>query len=158
MARKAPTEEQKRKAAARREAFRALAKRISDLTEDERLALAARAGIRTIEGRELSVYNQCLLLTQRGAVTVVGGFQQWKRAGRSVRKGETGLAIYVPTFGKKEGGEESATAADDGQGEGEGEGGKRGFIMGTVFDIAQTEAEGGMPEVTAANCRAATGC
>ncbi len=155
MARRA-TEEQKQKAAARREAFRALAKRISDLTEEEREALAARAGIRTIEGRELSPVNQCLLINQRDRVTVVGGFQQWRRAGRAVNKGEHGLAIWVPVgFGRQDG---ETTGEQIGE---NGEERRRGFIMGTVFDISQTspaDDAGGMPEQTAANCRAAVGC
>lgn len=132
--RRQPTAEQKQKAAERRAAFRALAKRISELTEDERLALAARAGIRTIEGRELSIVNQCLLMTQRGNATVVGGFQQWKRAGRQVRKGEHGLSIWIPVgFGRKDG---EATGAEIGE---TGEEKRRGFIMGTVFDVSQTD-------------------
>lgn len=110
--------------------MRALAQRIGAMPEEQRAALAARAGIRTIEGHALSVFNCCMVLSQMPA-SVVGGFQQWRKAGRCVRKGEHGAAIWVPVpVGKAREGAESGDA--------EGEGGTR-FVLGTVFDIAQTD-------------------
>ncbi len=69
---------------------------------------------------------------------MVGGFRQWKDKGRSVRKGEHGLMIWVPT-GKGEKAEDGAPvpAAEAGA-----EKEKRaGFIMGTVFDVTQTDSD-----------------
>src|SRR5262245_31491125 len=84
---------------------------VSAMPADARAALAVRAGIRTIEGRELSVFNQCLVVNQFAAVSIVGGFQQWKRAGRSVAKGARGLAIWVPTGRRAGAGEGQAEPA-----------------------------------------------
>src|SRR5262245_1721270 len=153
MARREPTAEQKAKAAERRERFKALAKMVSAMPAEARAALAMRAGIRTIEGRELSIFNQCLVVNQLATASVVGGFHQWKRAGRSVVKGARGLAIWVPTgrgAGVEEGPAEAAAGdvfslvdgPDSAGGAGE-RGAVRGFVIGTVFDISQTKITAG---------------
>ena len=90
--------------------------------ERERLAMSL-GGITTIEGRRLSIFNSCLVLSQRPA-TIVGGFQQWRRAGRIVHKGEHGIAIWIPT---------GTEAEPDHEDE------RQRFILGTVFDITQTD-------------------
>src|SRR3954471_15954290 len=103
MRRHQPTPEQKAKAGERRARFTELAKHIAALTDDERAALVARVGaVVTCEGRALSVHNSCLLLTQLPTASMVGGFRQWQVHGRSVRKGEHGLMIWVPTSRKDE--------------------------------------------------------
>lgn len=135
--RREPTADQKEAAAKRRAAMRAIAERIGEMTEEQRAELAARAGIRTIEGRPLSVFNCCMVWNQDEGASVVGGFRQWLNAGRCVRKGARGLAIWIP-IGKDA--EESAPAV-----EGEKPGGVR-FCLGTVFDIAQTEPTDGPRE------------
>src|SRR4029453_14698039 len=90
----------------------------------------------TCEGRALSPFNTCLVLNQLPTASMVGGFRQWKDKGRCVKKGEHGLAIWIPT-GKGEKGEENAPPPE---GEGIDDAPKRaGFIMGTVFDVIQTE-------------------
>lgn len=67
--------------------------------------------------------NVAWILAQCPDATVVAGFQQWKQAGRTVRKGERGLAILVPTMRKdKDTGEDLA-----------------GFRVGYVFDVSQTD-------------------
>jgi hypothetical protein len=135
--RKQPTAEQKARAAERRDKFRALAKLLTEMSDGERAALIDRAGsVVTIEGRPLSFHNTCMLAMQNPAVTVVGGFAQWKRAGRSVRKGERGLGIWVPVGGGKDDGSGSGVAVDA---DGKDSVGRVRFVMGTVFDIAQTE-------------------
>jgi hypothetical protein len=137
MARRTPTPEQKQKAAERRERFRALAAQVAEMSEDEGAALVMKVGaIVTCEGRALSPFNSCLVLTQLPTACMVGGFRQWKDKGRSVRKGEHGLMIWIPT-GKGEKGEQAAPPRE---GEGIDDAPKRaGFIMGTVFDMSQTE-------------------
>jgi len=162
MARREVTAEQKQAAAERRERFRALAKQVAELPQSARTALLDRCGaVVTCEGRALSFVNTCLVLTQRPGASMVGGFGQWLKAGRSVRKGESGMGIWVPIVkGKGElateptGGEEAANGC---------EGGRQRFLMGTVFDISQTNplpVESGEPSpgfhATAA-C-AASGC
>jgi antirestriction protein ArdC len=73
--------------------------------------------------------------------TVVGGFQQWKRMGRMVRKGEKGLAIWFPRMraAADDGGERRLVAGvSDGEDD-DGEKMEMKFMLGTVFDISQTE-------------------
>jgi hypothetical protein len=132
--RRQPTPEQRAATEARRERFRALAKRISEMSETERADLAARMGsVVTIEGRVLSVHNTCLIAAQNPVATVVGGFAQWLKHGRAVKKGQHGLMIWVPIAARK--GDEPAPEP---AGDAESNDGPR-FIMGTVFDVSQTE-------------------
>ena len=136
---KTATPEQKEAAEARRLKFRSLAKQLSALPAADRAALAARLpGISTIEGRSLSTFNMCLIAAQCPSATVVGGFKQWRKAGRSVRKGEHGLSLWVPC---------GTVKRDDGSD-------RVQFISGVVFDVAQTEelpAKDAAPEVTASS-------
>lgn len=122
-----PTEAQRAAAEERRAAFRELAQRVGALSDEERAQVAARmGGVVTVDGRALSVLNTCLVAFQRDDATIVGGFRQWLAAGRAVRKGERGLAIWAPSGRKEE--------SDD-----EGEDTRPGFVMVTVFDVSQTD-------------------
>jgi hypothetical protein len=134
MARREPTAEQKQKAAERRERFTALARQVASLNDDDRAALVAKVGaVVTVEGRALSAFNSCLVLTQLPTASMVGGFRQWKAHGRSVKKGAHGLMIWIPTKGKDDSTDKPAPEEADGLPK------RSGFIMGTVFDISQTE-------------------
>lgn len=122
---------------AKRARVRNFANQISKLTPEQRMALAKRCPVMTIEGRELSPFNQCLAAMQNPSVTVVGGFRQWIKSGRAVRKGEHGLIIWVP-LGRK---------STDQNGETHTEMDEKRFILGSVFDVSQTqEIETGEPE------------
>jgi hypothetical protein len=124
----------------KRAKVRQLAKRVAGMTEIERMELAQRFPITTIEGRALSLHNQCLLIFQANGITptLVGGFRQWKKAGRSVRKGQHGFSIWIPTGKKSEEGE-----IEDGE--------QVRFICGTVFDVTQTEESGAAEETAPAS-------
>lgn len=124
------TQDQRDKAAARKASFRALAKRVADMTPDARAELAGRMMPQSVAGTSLSVHNACLIAFQNPNATIVGGFRQWLNAGRAVRKGEHGLMIWVPCFRKPEGAEAAAG----------GEPTDKFFVMGTVFDVSQTDA------------------
>jgi hypothetical protein len=138
MARREATEEQKRAAAERREKFRALAKQVAEMPEEARAALVDRCGaVLTCEGRALSFVNTCLVLTQRPNASMVGGFGQWMKAGRVVRRGESGLGIWIPTMKGEKAAEPAPTASEAAEGQ---DGPRARFIMGTVFDISQTDA------------------
>jgi len=126
--RRALTEEQKAKSEERRGKFRALAKQIADLSQERREEMAAQMPVVTIEGRQLSVHNMCLLCVQNPHVTMVGGFRQWLKAGRAVRKGEHGLMIWAPR----------GTAKDEAAGM-PGVQDEMRFLIVTVFDVSQTE-------------------
>ena len=75
---------------------------------------------------DYSVRNSLLILWQKPAATKCAGFHDWKKVGRSVKKGSTGAAVLVPT-GKRinEEGEEKLL-----------------FSWRYVFDIADTEELG----------------
>jgi len=138
--RKAPTDEQKAAAAARRERFKGLAKMVGEMSEDERQAIVMRHGaVITCQGRTLTVFNSMLLISQLPTISMVGGFWQWKDAGRKVKKGATGLMLWIPTKGSSKSDAGPTTAGETIE---QGEPGKKkrsNFVMGTVFDISQTE-------------------
>ena len=139
MAKKQATPEQKEAAEARRAKLRELCKRIADMDDAERVAMANRFGaILTCEGHPLSLHNTLLLIMQLETVSMIGGFQQWRAQGRFVRKGERALGIWIPTSRKGE---------DAGGEDGDDEGGKQRFIFGSVFDVSQTDESSA--EVTA---------
>lgn len=135
--RKQLTAEQIEKRDARRAQFRALWKQVANMPEFERVQLANKLGIVTVEGHELSLGNTMLIALQNPTASIVGGFRQWIKQGRAVMKGQHGMMIWVP-IGKKDSdptapqpaAEPSATEA---------EADSTRFIIGTVFDIAQTE-------------------
>lgn len=124
------TPEQKQKAIERREKFRALVRQVAAMPDADRAAMIDRIGaVVTCEGRALSLTNTMLLSYavsrgfNGGRVSMVGGFQQWIRQGRAVAKGQHGINIWIPIAGKKDSDEEDETH----------------FIMGTVFDVSQTQ-------------------
>jgi hypothetical protein len=121
--RKQLTPEQEARRAEKRAKVREYAARIKGMTAEQRLEFCSRAGLTTVETRQLSPFNQCLVLFQNPGATVVGGFRQWLKHGRAVRKGEHGMSIWVPVGHKNEEGE-----LDE----------KTGFVAGTVFDVSQT--------------------
>jgi hypothetical protein len=140
MARRVPTPEQKQAATERRARFTELARRVAEMTDEQRAEVVARLGaIVTCEGHALTVHNSCLVLTQLPTASMVGGFRQWQEHGRSVRKGERGLMIWVPTSRKADAEQAPPEAEPAADGQAEGGARRSGFVMGTVFDISQTE-------------------
>lgn len=115
----------------RRERMRQFAGKVAKMTPEQRVALFQTHPVVSIEGKTLSVYNTCFLLTQDERVTMVGGFQQWRRAGRQVKKGEKGLAVWFPRVQKAD--------PDKQEGEVSEEDLETRFMLGTVFDVSQTE-------------------
>ena len=77
------------------------ARRIRELPEDARAQLASKMLVTTIDGHTLSVWNNCYLQYQTPTpLTIVGGFQQWRRNGRHVRKGQTAAGYILVPMGK----------------------------------------------------------
>lgn len=139
---------------AKHERQKALADFIGKLTpEDREKILKACKAVVTIEEHPLSPCNTVLCWYQRGGVidtdgvkhvdlSVVGGVQQWRKAGRRIKKGEKGLTIWFPRVkkaGSEKGEEETALAIPsqivDANGETKT---TTRFSLGTVFDISQT--------------------
>ena len=102
----------------------AVRKKLSNLTDEEKAALIQNQVILTVEGRKLSDHNAVMVVAQNEKATVVGGYNQWKKSGRQVIKGQHSLVIWVPTSKKIEGTKEENNY----------------FVAGNVFDISQTEA------------------
>ena len=125
------TPEQIAKRDARRAEFRAMWKKVGDMPEADRMAIAAKLGLVTCDGHAMSCKNQCLIFLQLPTATVVGGFRQWLKHGRAVRKGQHGALIWVPCGGRKTVGSEGETVHEDGA--------ETYFTTGTVFDIGQTQ-------------------
>ncbi len=114
----------------KREKIIRIRKTLSEMSEEQRQAIADKFGIVTVEGHLLTPHNQCFLVAQSEInYTVVGGFQQWKKAGRIVRKGEHGFLILVPSKQKDENEIDNYIADDE----------DVKFYTATVFDISQTE-------------------
>lgn len=133
------TEEQKAKSAERKERFRKLVKQIADMPEVERAKMTIKIGaVVTCEGRALSVTNTMLCLLQNPTVSMVGGFRQWIKQGRAVIKGQHGIMIWVPVMkhADSNGRKPVELAPTDAPAN---EADERRFIIGTVFDIGQTQ-------------------
>jgi hypothetical protein len=116
-------------AVARRAMLTELAAKASIMTPEELKAFLP-VDVMTIEQKPLSPKNTYLVLSQLKTATIVGGFDQWKRAGRVVSKGSKALGIWVPLKPR----DASATPTPDEE--------KKPtfrFTFGNVFDISQTE-------------------
>ena len=98
-----------------RERMNGLIKQVSGLSDDARVEMAKRMPIVTCEGHAISGFNHCFLAMQSDkAITIIGGFRQWERAGRTVAKGNKAAGyIYVP-LKKKDAEGETALLKDSG--------------------------------------------
>lgn len=115
----------KKVASERRAEIDAIVKAVSGMTPEQRHAMVFSHGaVFNIGNTPLSPFNSCLVIRQNPGATIVGGFKQWLKAGRVVKKGEKGIGIWVPTVRKSKV---------------EGEAPRTGFVIGYVFDIEQTE-------------------
>ena len=107
-----------------RDKMKTLSAKIKAMPETDKAELFAKLGTITAEGRALSLHNTIMLYYQAGRrLSQVGGFKQWIRVGRQVKKGEHAAgSILVPISG---------TDDDD----------DLHFISVSVFDIEQTEEQ-----------------
>lgn len=86
-------------------------------------------------------FSNCMLIyLQLPNATFVAGFQQWRKLGRWVRRGEKGIVILAPVLTRKDrpkvDGDQSSPEVSSGQ--------RRilcGFRTAYVFDVSQTEGE-----------------
>jgi hypothetical protein len=113
-------------------AARALLAAAAKALENDRPADIERAA--AILGK-YSRRNIALILVQAGErgrdiPAAVAGFHEWRAAGRMVRKGSKGYAIFAPIVRKAA---DSVSDGDDGP---------RGFTVRYVFDVADTEQLG----------------
>jgi antirestriction protein ArdC len=94
-----------------------------------------------------SFRNQLLIAYQRLDATRCAGFQTWRKLGRSVKKGEHGIAILAPAGAGKRIAE---VETPDGKTEEQVVATWQRFRVVYVFDVAQTEGEP-LPEHPATN-------
>lgn len=76
-----------------------------------------------------SFNNVALIMAQRPEATRVAGFQTWKSMDRFVKKGERSIRIMVPYKAKIEQEDDDPLYVI------------RGFGVGTVFDVSQTDGK-----------------
>lgn len=86
----------------------------------------------SILGKPYSVFNQCFLANQEAVPGIFGGFQQWRKVGRKVKKGEHGFSICFPMMRHQK--EEQMTELMKEE--------RPRFAMVSVFHFDQTEQMG----------------
>lgn len=131
------TEDQKAKRDQRKAQFKALWKQVAAMPEHERIQLSNKYGFVTCEGHALSLCNSMLIALQNPSASVLGGFRQWIKHGRAVRKGEHGCMIWVPIGVAPDNQGSSSPSPLDNPGDAEAP--ETRFIIGTLFDISQTD-------------------
>ena len=115
---------------AKKQKIKAIYQSVKDLAPEQKEQLIMRLNIKNPEGHFLSG-NNCLLLDRQAAIynpnisfSVVGGFQQWQKHNRQVKKGESGFYIAIPSKKENQDSENSDEVF---------------FFFKAVFDISQTE-------------------
>ena len=115
---------------AKKQKIQAIFQSVKDLTPEQKDYLMKNLIVKNPEGHLLSG-NNCLLLERQAAMynpnisfSVVGGFQQWQKHNRKVKKGESGFYIAIPSKKQDEQSENNNEVF---------------FFFKAVFDISQTE-------------------
>ena len=123
----------------KKERIKQLVKKLAEFSDEQRELIAQKFGIRNPEGHLLSGRNMMLLYLQAEdkPLSIVAGFQQWKKYNRFVKKGERGYLIAVPANIKKS---EAEHEVED----------PEYFIYKSVFDISQTTEKEEITESEAA--------
>lgn len=116
---------------------------IADLTSTENWQLMLRTAAKL---PTYSPHNVLLITSQRPDVSAVAGFHAWRQLGRTVRRGERGIAILAPVLRRAAAKDPQAAAAVQAAApaavlDPEGVPGRRvtGFRVVHVFDISQTD-------------------
>ena len=86
-----------------------------------------------------SMRNLVMIWQQNENATRVAGYRAWQKLGRTVKKGEKGIAIFAPMPFKKKKPDGNATHQPEGGDEKHKE--MMGFRVVHVFDVSQTEGE-----------------
>lgn len=121
----------------KQEKLKNLFKTVQEMTNEQLEQFVSNVGIVTCEGHALSPRNQVLLVLQAEndiMPSIVGGYAQWQKQNRQVKKGEKSkLSILVPMTikEKNEQGQVIENSED-----------VTFFKWVSVFDILQTEEQG----------------
>jgi antirestriction protein ArdC len=115
-----------------RERMQPAINKIRKMTEEQKMDLVIKYGIHNTEGHRLSGFNHALIFAQwldeETTPTIVGGYKQWQKQGRQVRKGSHAVFIAVPS--QKKQAEETPEDEED-----------IFFLYKPVFDLSQTKAK-----------------
>lgn len=97
----------------------------------ERIKSGETKGIiaQNVEGKQYSFFNQMFLANQKAIPGVFGGFHQWRKSGRKVKKGEHGYYICFPIRQYQKEEQMTELMKED----------KPHFAMVSVFHFDQTE-------------------
>lgn len=90
--------------------------------------------------RRYSFHNLLMILKQHPGASDVRPLSEWNELGRHVRKGEKAIRIWAPRF-QRAAAEDGDGGAGDGETQDEAHRELRGFILVSVFDVAQTEGD-----------------
>lgn len=140
MSRRQLTPEQAARRCERKAKLAEIIQRIADMSPEDKARIAGKMEVCNCDGHTLSVRNQLLIALQLGSdCTIVGGFRQWLKQGRCVKKGEHGASILFPrTFGGTRSTPSDVDEASETASRANGNGRDICFYSGTVFDISQT--------------------
>jgi hypothetical protein len=109
----------------RKQRLQEIREKLANLSDKERNTLIKRGLVATVEGRTLSLQNTLMVYLQADKIpTVVGGYRQWQRAGKQVKKGEHGMVIWFPV-GEKDADDDIRDATH--------------FFTAIVFDVSQVD-------------------
>lgn len=82
----------------RNEKIQALSKKLMDGVQQTFGSNRFKQYLKTMSVfHDYSPRNVALIFIQNPTATYVAGFEEWKKLGRHVRRGETGISIFVPT-------------------------------------------------------------
>ena len=87
---------------------------------------------------DYSFRNMMMIVNQFPDASKVAGFHTWRKLGRWVKKGESGIAILAPMIGRKQDEAESPAGVEAKKSDAKS---VFGFRAVHVFDISQTEGE-----------------
>ena len=115
---------------AKKQKIQAMFQSVKDLTPEQKQSIILSMLVKNPEGHLLSG-NNMLLLNRQAAISnpdisfsVVGGFNQWQKHNRKVKKGESGFYIAIPSKKQTQQSENEDEVF---------------FFFKAVFDITQTE-------------------
>lgn len=136
----------------RREEMEALHARLDAQVETLRTSEGWAAYLKAARSfHRYSLSNLLLIMAQAPKATQVAGYRSWQAKGRQVRKGEKALAILgsrlAPAGPRTDTGEDKAGAESGAEGEQGGRGMRRVFFPVKVFDVSQTDAIEGAPQM-----------
>ena len=88
-----------------------------------------------------SLRNLLMIWQQNENATMVAGFRAWQKLGRTVKKGEKGIAIFAPMPFKKKAEDGNGQKAKTSEPKSDEEAQMMGFRVVHVFDVSQTEGD-----------------